>query len=181
MDSSQEQVSPSGLAWEDKKSGRAGCVSGLAGVSCGGRAVTCVGKHSAIDCQAALSRRQAHFRVHFRARCKLSREHCRGSLRGDPVVRFTQKSSPFVGISVDIFVYTPVCIFIEPSTSHNGQAGPNARRTPRLKSRPPTLPPLGWTAQMSKRPPQAWPGRREILAEPDGCPALPVRLATAEP
>ena len=44
--------------------------------------------------------------------CQISREHCRGSLRGDIVVRFTQKSSAFVGISVDIFVYTSVCIFV---------------------------------------------------------------------
>ena len=34
------------------------------------------------------------------------------SLRGDPVVRLTQKASTFVGISVDIFVYTPVCVFV---------------------------------------------------------------------
>ena len=35
---------------------------------------------------------RAHFRVHFREHWKISREHCRGVLRGDPVVRFTQKS-----------------------------------------------------------------------------------------
>ena len=63
---------------------------------------------------------RAHFRVHlgehwkiFRGLWKISREHSRGSLCGDPLVRFTQKkTSTFVGISVDIFVYTPVCIFV---------------------------------------------------------------------
>ena len=42
---------------------------------------------------------RAHFRVHFREHWKISREHwkiscehSRGSLRGDPLVRFTQKS-----------------------------------------------------------------------------------------
>ena len=63
---------------------------------------------------------RAHFRVHFRVHWtisrehwEISREHSRGSLRGDPLVHFTQKkNSTFVGISVDIFVYTPVCIFV---------------------------------------------------------------------
>ena len=63
---------------------------------------------------------RAHFRAHFREHWKfsrehwkISREHFRGSLRGDPLVRFTQKkTSTFMGISVDIFVYTPVCIFV---------------------------------------------------------------------
>ena len=35
---------------------------------------------------------RAYFRVHFRVHCDISREHCRGSLRADPVARFTQKS-----------------------------------------------------------------------------------------
>ena len=35
----------------------------------------------------------ARFRVCFRVHCQISCEHCRGSLRGNPVVRFTQKSS----------------------------------------------------------------------------------------
>ena len=30
---------------------------------------------------------RAHFRVHFREHWKISREHSRGSLRGDPLVR----------------------------------------------------------------------------------------------
>ena len=34
---------------------------------------------------------RAHFRVHFREHWKISREHSRGSLRGDPLVHFTQK------------------------------------------------------------------------------------------
>ena len=34
---------------------------------------------------------RAHFRVHSREHCKISRQHSRGSLRGDPLVRFTQK------------------------------------------------------------------------------------------
>ena len=34
---------------------------------------------------------RAHFRVHFREHWKISREHSRGSLRGEPLVRFTQK------------------------------------------------------------------------------------------
>ena len=55
---------------------------------------------------------RAHFRVHCRALCEISREHCHGSLLGDPVVRFAQKSSTSLGISVGIFVYTPVCIFV---------------------------------------------------------------------
>ena len=62
---------------------------------------------------------QAHFRVHFcehwkisREHWKVSREHSRGSLRGDPLVLYTEKASTFVGISVEIFVYTPVCIFV---------------------------------------------------------------------
>ena len=55
---------------------------------------------------------RAHFRVHFREHCPISHEHARGSLRGDPLVRFAQKASTFVGISVDIFMYTPVCIFV---------------------------------------------------------------------
>ena len=63
---------------------------------------------------------RAHFRVHFREHWKISREHwkitrehSRGSLCGDPLVRFTQtKPQPLAGISVDIFVYTPVCIFV---------------------------------------------------------------------
>ena len=57
---------------------------------------------------------RAHFRAYFREHWKItrehwkiSREHSRGSLRGDPLVRFTQKTtSTFVGISMDIFVYT---------------------------------------------------------------------------
>ena len=55
---------------------------------------------------------RAHFLVHFCVHCQISREHCRGSLRGNPVECFTQSSSTFVGISVGIFVYTPVCIFL---------------------------------------------------------------------
>ena len=43
----------------DRKSSLAGCESGPAGQGCDGLAVTCVGKHSAMDCHAALSRRQA--------------------------------------------------------------------------------------------------------------------------
>ena len=35
---------------------------------------------------------RAHFRVHFREHWKISREHWKMSLRGDPLVRFTQKS-----------------------------------------------------------------------------------------
>ena len=53
---------------------------------------------------------RAHFRV--REHWAISCEHSRGSLPGDLVVRFTQTSSTFVGISVDIFAYTPVCIFM---------------------------------------------------------------------
>ena len=49
----------SGLAWEDRKSSLAGWDSGPAGQGWDGLAVACVGKHSAIDCQAARSRRQA--------------------------------------------------------------------------------------------------------------------------
>ena len=94
-------MSSSGLAWEDKKSSLVGWESGPAGEGCDGLAVFCVGKHS------------AHFRAHFREHWKISREHSRGSLRGDSLVRFTQrKKSTFVGISVDIFVYTPVCVFV---------------------------------------------------------------------
>ena len=48
----------------------------------------------------------------FRVHCQISRELCRRSLRGDALVRFTQKSSTSVGIFVDIFVYTPLCIFV---------------------------------------------------------------------
>ena len=33
---------------------------------------------------------RAHFRVHFREHWKISCEHSHGSLRGDPLVRFTQ-------------------------------------------------------------------------------------------
>ena len=55
---------------------------------------------------------RAHFCVLFREHRQISREHARGSLRRDPVMRFTQKSSAFVGISVDIFVHIPVCIFV---------------------------------------------------------------------
>ena len=55
MDSSEERVSSSGLAWEDKKSSLAGCDSGLAGQACDGLAVAGVGKHSAMDCHAAIS------------------------------------------------------------------------------------------------------------------------------
>ena len=66
---------------------------------------------------------RAHFRVHFREHWTISREHwksslehSRGSPRGDPQVRFAQKkTSSFMGISVDIFVYTPVCIFVSTS------------------------------------------------------------------
>ena len=50
---------------------------------------------------------QAHFHVHFREHWKISREHSRGSLRGDPVVTEILNFR-FVGISVDFFVYTPV-------------------------------------------------------------------------
>ena len=42
---------------------------------------------------------------------QICREHSLGSLGKDPVVRLTQKASTFVGISVDIFVYAPVCVF----------------------------------------------------------------------
>ena len=35
---------------------------------------------------------RAHFCVHFREHWKISREHSRGSLRGDPLVWFTQKN-----------------------------------------------------------------------------------------
>ena len=38
---------------------------------------------------------RAHFRVHFREHWKFSREHSRGSLRGDPLVRFTQRKPQF--------------------------------------------------------------------------------------
>ena len=63
---------------------------------------------------------RAHVRVHFREHWiisrehwKITREHSRGSLRGDPLVRFTQtEPQPLMGISVDIFMYTPVCIFV---------------------------------------------------------------------
>ena len=56
---------------------------------------------------------RAHFPVHFLCTVKFAREHYCGSPSGDPVVRFTQKkSSTFVGISVDIFLYTPVCIVV---------------------------------------------------------------------
>ena len=55
---------------------------------------------------------RAHFRV---VHCQISREHCCGNLRGDPVVRFTQKSSTFMGISVVVFMYAPVCIFVSNS------------------------------------------------------------------
>ena len=34
---------------------------------------------------------RAHFRVHFREHWKITREHSRGSLRGDPLVRFAQR------------------------------------------------------------------------------------------
>ena len=36
---------------------------------------------------------RAHFRLHLRERCQISRAHSRGSLHGDPMVHFTQKSS----------------------------------------------------------------------------------------
>ena len=56
---------------------------------------------------------RAHFRVHCREYWKISREHSRGSLRGDRLVRFKPKrTSTFMGISVDIFVYTLVGIFV---------------------------------------------------------------------
>ena len=40
---------------------------------------------------------RAHFRVHFRVHCQISREHRRGSLRGDPVVRFYTEILNFRG------------------------------------------------------------------------------------
>ena len=43
----------------------------------------------------------------FREDC----QSCRGHYGEDPVVLLTPKASTFVGIFVDIFVYTPVCIF----------------------------------------------------------------------
>ena len=62
---------------------------------------------------------RAHFRAHFREHWKIarehwkiSREHSRGSLRGDPLVRFTQTKPQPLGISVDMFVYTTVCILV---------------------------------------------------------------------
>ena len=55
---------------------------------------------------------RAHFRLHFhnRGHSQTCCEHSRRSLRGDPVVRFAKRASTFVGISVGIFVYTPMCI-----------------------------------------------------------------------
>ena len=46
----------------------------------------------------------------IREHWKISSEHSSGSLR--PCAFYTDKASTCVGISVDIFVYTPVCIFV---------------------------------------------------------------------
>ena len=61
---------------------------------------------------------RAHFRVHFREHWKISREHSKlGVFVGTLwcVLHRAKKTSTFVGISVDIFVYTPVCIFVSTS------------------------------------------------------------------
>ena len=56
---------------------------------------------------------RAHFRVRFPEHWKISREHSRGTLWWDTLMCSVQrKTSTFVGISVDIFVYTPMRIFV---------------------------------------------------------------------
>ena len=61
-----------------------------------------------------LKTHQAHFRVHFREHRRSCREHSPGpgSLRGDHMECLTHKASAFAGISMNIFVYTPIGIFM---------------------------------------------------------------------
>ena len=61
---------------------------------------------------------QAHFRVHFREHWKISREHwkvsrehSRGSLRGDPLARFTQTEPQPSWALLWIFSCTLPCAF----------------------------------------------------------------------
>ena len=74
------------------------------------------------DVMSAIAKISGQQTEHVHEHCQISREHSRGSLRGDPLLRFAHKTSTFVGIFVDIFVYTPMCIFvgtgIEPVKKH---------------------------------------------------------------